>query len=62
MRKFIVTLLIFSVVLMIWAIIGMRNPDENLFLPSTVLDRSTPLDVNIDIEFIKSLKSPAYGK
>lgn len=61
MKKFIVTLIIFSVVLLMWGLLGMKNPDRGFFLPSAVLDRATPLNVNIDIDFIKSLKDPAYG-
>jgi hypothetical protein len=62
MKKFIVTLIIFSVVLLMWLLLGMKSPDRGSFLPPAVLDRATPLNVNIDIDFIKSLKDPAYGK
>lgn len=62
MKKFVITLVIFSVVLLMWVLLGMKSPDRGFFLPSTVLDRATPLNVNIDIDFIRSLKDPAYGK
>jgi len=62
MKKFIKTLVIFLVVILLWLLIGMKKSDRNYFLSKAVLDRSAPLDVNIDIEFIKGLKNPAYGK
>ncbi|MBW6441923.1 hypothetical protein K0B04_03430 [Patescibacteria group bacterium] len=62
MKNFVVTLAIFLSVLLLWAIIGMKRSDRSFLLPSTVLDRATPLNVNIDVDFIKSLKDPAYGK
>lgn len=62
MKKFIKTLIIFLVVILLWLLIGMKKSDRNYFLSKAVLDRSAPLDVNIDIEFIKGLKNPAYGK
>jgi hypothetical protein len=62
MKNFIVTLAVFTVVLLMWMILGMRKSDKEIFLPSIVLDRATPLNVNIDIDFIRSLKDPAYGK
>lgn len=62
MKHFLKTLVIFLIVLLFWAIIGMKKSDRNFFLPSAVLDRTTPLNVNIDVDFIKSLKDPAYGK
>jgi hypothetical protein len=49
MKNFLTALGLFLVVLLIW------------LLPSSVLDKAAPLNVNIDIEFIKSLKNPAYG-
>lgn len=62
MKKFIKTLVIFLVVILLWLLIGMKKSDRNYFLSKAVLDRSAPLDVNIDVEFIKGLKNPAYGK
>ena len=62
MKKFVKTLVIFIVVILLWLLIGMKKSDRDYFLSKAVLDRSAPLDVNIDIEFIKGLKNPAYGK
>jgi hypothetical protein len=61
-KTFIRTLVIFFVVILIWLIIGMKKSDKSYFLPKDALDRASPLNVNIDIEFIKGLKNPAYGK
>jgi len=61
-EKFFKTLIIFLIVLLFWALFGMKKSDRGFFLPSTVLDKTTPLNVNIDVDFIKSLKNPANGK
>ena len=61
MKVFFVTLGIFITVLLVWLVIGMKRIDRNVFLPSTVLDKAIPLDVIIDIEFIKNLKNPDNG-
>lgn len=61
MKKFLITLGIFLTVLLMWLVIGMKRSDRDVFLPPSLLDKATPLDVNIDVEFIKSLKNPAYG-
>jgi ABC-type nitrate/sulfonate/bicarbonate transport system permease component len=61
MKNFLTALGLFLVVLLIWSLIGATKFDRNTFLPSSVLDKAAPLNVNIDIEFIKSLKNPAYG-
>ncbi len=61
MKVFFVTLGIFITVLLVWLVIGMKRIDRDVFLPSTVLDKAIPLDVIIDIEFIKNLKNPANG-
>lgn len=62
MKKFIRTFVIFLVVILLWLVVGMKKSDRNYFLSKPVLDRSAPLNVNIDVEFIKGLKNPAYGK
>ncbi len=61
MKKFIVTLTLFTLILLLWAILGMKKMDSNFFLSSSVLDTASPSGVNIDIDFIKNL-NPAYGK
>lgn len=61
MKVFSVTLGIFFMVLLTWLVIGMKKFDRNTLLPTSVLDKSIPLNAIIDIEFIKNLKSPANG-
>ena len=61
MKNFIKTLLIFLVVLLLWAVIGVKKADKSFFLSSATLDMASPLNVTIDVEFIKGL-NPAYGK
>ena len=39
----------------------MKKIDRDVFLPSTVLDKATPLNAIIDIDFINNLKNPANG-
>lgn len=62
MKVFFITLGIFFMVLLTWLAIGMKRFDRNTLLPTSVLDKSIPLDAIIDIEFIKNLKNPANGK
>ena len=61
-QKFIRTLAIFLVVILLWLVVGMKKSDRDYFLSKHVLDMSSPLNVNIDVEFIKGLRNPAYGK
>ena len=61
MKKLVITILIIIFVLLLWAVIGIKKADKNLFLSSTTLDMASPLNVTIDVEFIKGL-NPAYGK
>jgi hypothetical protein len=61
MKNLIKTLVIFIVVLLLWSAIGVRKGDKNYFLSSATLDMARPLNVSIDVEFIKGL-NPAYGK
>lgn len=61
MKKFIKTFVIFLAVLLLWARAGIKKADRNYFLPSSTLDMARPLDVTIDVEFIRGLFS-AYGK
>lgn len=61
MKKFIITLALFLIVLALWWIIGMKKVNKTDYVSQTVLDMSKPLDVTIDVEFIKGL-NPANGK
>ena len=61
MKNFLTALGIFLIVLLMWLIIGVTKFDRNIFLPSSVLDKAAPLNVNIDVEFIRDLSKPANG-
>lgn len=61
MKVFFVTLGIFFMVLLTWLVIGMKRFDRSTLLPTSVLDKSIPLNVIIDTEFIRNLKNPANG-
>ena len=61
MKNIIKTLAIFLSVFLLWALLGMKKADKEIYLSSTTLDKSTPLNVNIDVEFIKGL-NPAYER
>ena len=61
MKNLVKTIFIFLVVLLLWTVIGVKKADKNFFLSSTTLDMASPLNVSIDVEFIKGL-NPAYGK
>ena len=61
MKVFLTTLGIFITGLLVWLVIGMKKIDRDVFLPSTVLDKATPLNAIIDIDFINNLKNPANG-
>ena len=61
MKNFIKTFVIFSLVLLLWAVIGGKKADRNYFLSSSTLDMARPLNVTIDVEFIRGL-IPAYEK
>lgn len=61
MKDFIKTVVILIVVLLLWTSIGVKRADRNIYLSSTTLDMSRPLNVTIDVEFINKL-NPAYGK
>ncbi len=61
MKVFLTTLGIFITVLLVWLVIGVKKIDRDVFLPSTVLDKATPLNAIIDIDFINNLKNPANG-
>lgn len=61
MKKFLITLALFLIVLALWWIVGMKKVNKTDYVSQTVLDMSKPLDVTIDVEFIKGL-NPANGK
>lgn len=61
MKKFVTTLIIFLAVLALWSVIGMKKVNKTDYISQTVLDMSKPLNVTIDVEFIRGL-NPANGK
>lgn len=61
MKKFVTTLVIFLTALLLWSVIGMKKVNKTDYISQTVLDTSKPLNVTIDVEFIKGL-NPANGK
>lgn len=61
MKKLVITFMIFSAALALWAMVGMKKVNKSDYVPQTVLDISNPLNVTIDTEFIKGL-NPANGK
>lgn len=61
MKKFVTTLAIFLTVMLLWSFIGMKKVNKTDYISQTVLDMSKPLNVTIDVEFIKGL-NPANGK
>jgi hypothetical protein len=60
-KKFVITFTLFIAVLVLWSVIGMKKVNKTDYIPQTVLDISKPLNVSIDVEFIKGL-NPANGK
>jgi len=61
MKNLVITLITFLVVLTLWSVVGMKKVNKNDYISQTVLDMSKPLNVTIDVDFIKSL-NPANGK
>lgn len=61
MKKFVTTLAIFLTAVLLWSFIGMKKVNKTDYISQTVLDMSKPLNVTIDVEFIKGL-NPANGK
>ena len=61
MKNLVITLITFLVVLTLWSVVGMKKVNKTDYISQAVLDISKPLNVTIDVEFIKGL-NPAYGK
>jgi len=61
MKKLFITTTVFLSTLLVWLVVGMKKLDKGFFLSNSVLDRASPLNVNIDIDFFNKLKNPAYG-
>lgn len=61
MKAFLTTLITFIIVLLLWSVIGMKSINKTDYISPTVLDMAKPLNVTIDVDFIKGL-NPANGK
>lgn len=61
MKNLVITIAVFLIALVLWSTIGMKKVNKTDYISQTVLDMSKPLDVTIDVEFIKGL-NPANGK
>jgi hypothetical protein len=59
MKKIILTSLFFGTALGYWIISGSQQLNRDKYLTQNILDISRPVDVSIDIDFLKSLV-PAY--
>lgn len=60
-KKFVITLSIFIFTLLLWVSLGVNSVHRNTYVSSTILDIASPMNVTIDIDFLKSL-NPAYGQ
>lgn len=60
MKNFLITLGALIVVVLLWIGLGVRGVHKNTYIPSAVLDTASPMNVTIDVEFLRSL-NPAYG-
>ena len=59
MKRLLITVLVFSVALVFWFFQGNQSVDRNKYITQNILDMSRPINVTIDIEFLKTLR-PAY--
>ncbi|MFC1700317.1 hypothetical protein ACFLZ4_01575 [Patescibacteria group bacterium] len=60
MKKFLITVATFIFVILLWIGLGVRSVHKTAYISSATLDIASPMDVTIDVDFIKSL-NPAYG-
>lgn len=60
MKKFLITVATFIFVIFLWIGLGVRTVHKTTYISKATLDIAYPMDVTIDIDFIKSL-NPAYG-
>jgi len=58
-KRFFITLSIFIVTILLWISLGVNPVHRNTYVPSAILDITSPMNVTIDIDFLKSL-NPAY--
>ena len=56
-KKLLITLGVFIVTTLLWISLGVNPVHRNTYVPSTVLDIASPMNVTIDVDFLKSLRS-----
>ena len=61
MKLFKFTLIIFLIAAGLWSVIGMKSANKEEYISPMTLDIARPVNVTIDIDFIKGL-NPANGK
>lgn len=61
MKRLLFIFITFIFALILWISVGVKSVQYDLYLPKSVLDISTPLNVTIDVDFLKSL-NPANGQ
>ena len=59
MKRLLITTAFFVVAGGFWIFFGDQNVIRDKYITQNILDMSRPIDVTIDIEFLRSLK-PAY--
>ncbi|AHB40590.1 TPA: hypothetical protein DHW62_02620 [candidate division WWE3 bacterium] len=59
MKRLLITTAFFVVAGGFWIFFGDQNVNRDKYITQNILDMSRPIDVTIDIEFLRSLK-PAY--
>ncbi len=59
MKRLLITAVFFVVAGVFWILSGNQNVNRDKYITQNILDMSRPIDVTIDIEFLRSLK-PAY--
>ncbi|KKS27644.1 MAG: hypothetical protein UU86_C0017G0019 [candidate division WWE3 bacterium GW2011_GWC1_42_102] len=59
MKRLFITTLCFVLAGLFWLVFGNQSVNRDKYITQNILDMSRPIDVTIDIEFLRSLK-PAY--
>lgn len=59
MKRLLITTAIFISALLFWMSVGTQHLNRDTYLTQNILDMSRPVDVSIDIDFLKGL-GPAY--
>jgi len=61
MKTFLIIFTLAFTTLVIWSFIGMKSVNKDDYISPITLDISKPLDVTINVDFIKGL-NPANGQ